>query len=64
MGEHGDGVTLDGQSGESVGDGDGKVTGGGSELGDGLWMEGATQIRLAKVSGSVGCVTSQLENCD
>lgn len=62
MGEHRDGIALNGESRESVGDDNGQVAGGWAKQGNGVGMNSAAQIRLTKISGAIRRVTSQLEN--
>ena len=64
--EQGNGVALDGQSGEAISDGDGEigseVWGGGLKLGDGVRVEGPAKNRLAEIGSTVGGVGPELDD--
>jgi len=62
MCEHGNGIALDGQSGEAIGDDDGEIKAGGLKLGNGVKVESPAKHRLAEIGGTVGGVGLKLEN--
>jgi hypothetical protein len=63
LGEHGDGVALNGQSRQSVGDRNGEIVRSRAKQGGGVGVEGPAEIRPAEIGGAIRCVTSQLEDC-
>src|SRR5579863_6417882 len=62
MREQGDCVALNGQRGESVGNGDGQIARDGTKLGDGVGIELAAEIRMAQIGCAIGCIAAQLED--
>lgn len=62
--EQGNDIALDGQCGEAIGDDDGKVAGGGLQLGSGVRVEGPAKNRLAEIGSPVGGICPELEHRD
>lgn len=60
--EQGNGIALDGQSGEAVGDDDGEINAGRLKLGNGVRVEGPAKNGLAEIGSTVGGVGLELED--
>src|SRR5215831_12833426 len=60
--EQGNGVALDGESGEAIGDDDGEIKAGGLKQGSGVRVEGPAKIGLAEIGSTVGGVGLELED--
>jgi hypothetical protein len=60
--EQREGIALNGQGRESIGDDDGEVAGGGLKLGKGVGVERPAKNRLAEIGSTVGGVGLKLED--
>jgi hypothetical protein len=60
--EQGNGIALDGQSGEAIGDDDREFAGGGLKLVNGVGVESPAKNRLAEIGSTVGGAGLELED--
>jgi hypothetical protein len=60
--EQGNGIALDGQSGEPIGDDDGEIAGVGLKLDNRVGVQAPAKNRLAEIASTVGSVSPELEN--